>query len=75
MVRIKASKRLPLLTEDEQMTERGKQPAEARRTQATPAFHRAHAAQGILWLAVTSVLPCSCAEFHSCLFCLKFFLS
>lgn len=45
MVRIKASKRLPLLTEDEQMTERGKQPAEARRTQATPAFHRAHAAQ------------------------------
>ena len=45
MVRIKASKRLPLLTEDEQMTERGKQPAEARRTQATPAFHRARAAQ------------------------------
>ena len=42
---IKASKRLPLLTEDEQMMERGKQPAEARRTQATPAFHRARATQ------------------------------
>lgn len=79
MVYIKTSKRLPFLTEGEHVMERGKQPAEARRTQSTPAFHRARATQygwaarwsrkwklsAWTWTVVTSFTKITSPDFHT----------